>query len=497
MSRLFMVVILAVTTAALWALHAISTEFNLFGMSALPRTLNALAWIASAALAVYVTAQLILQVILAELLEIEPSGLHRGLVVSLLTFLATAVVLGHFQFDISALLTTSAVLSLFVGFATRATLGSLIAGSTLGMDRVIRVGDGLIQGGQPVEIIALNWRSVTGRRPDGTTVLIPNAAIADNAMEVVPGDRPVRVESFVNVPAGVPPQRVSAIVDEVLGDISQLDLTQPIKIAPATFETDRGFLRYVIRYWVRHFAWRGAIENEVMRRMWYAFQREGIPCLGANLDDDLRRINEDALRKAVETALRRRTAAAARSMLAALAEQPKLGHLLLYAPGERITIPARIAAGTFLLVDGELTEAASDFRSAADEPPLPGDDAALTHLSRRVALQHIIERLAERIGPYAEHVVVREAARIVSLNELCEAVAGEIDDEQERAAFLRETQREEEETYKAGSVFGVSQDIAKNFVSKPPMRAVGGAAIVVMPAELPDAAGPKEAATAA
>ena len=159
----------------------------------------------------------------------------------------------------------------------------------------------------------------------------------------------------------------------------------------------------------------------------------------------------------------------------------------LYAPGERITFPGRLEPSAFLLVDGELTEAASNFRSAADESLMPGGDAALNHLSRRVALQHIIQRLAERIGPYAEHAVVAIADRVPSLGEICRIVANEIDDDLEREAFLRETNRDEEQTHRAGSLFDVTRDAAKTIVSKPFMRAVGGAAILALPAEPPAA----------
>lgn len=476
MSRVLALLVLTVTTVALWLMYALLADFSLFGSSMLPRALNALAWIASALLAVYVLAQLILQVILAELLEIEPSGLHRGLVVAVLTFGATAVVLAHFQFDVSALLTTSAVLSLFVGFATRATLGSLIAGSTLGMDRLIRVGDGLIQGGQPVEIVALNWRSVTARRADGGTVLIPNAAIADSTVEVLPGDRPVRMETSITVPAAIPPQRVGAIVDDVLGDLPHIDYGKPIVIAPATFETDRGFLRYVVRYWVRHFARRAATENEILRRLWYAFQREAIPSFGANFDEELRRANDGALHQAIEAALQRRVTPSQRAVLTAMSDQPKTGQLLLYAPGERIVLPARFDGGIFLLVDGELCDAASESQPGQQPERALG-------FARRVALQRIIERLAERIGPYAEYAVMRCADRTVSLNEICETVAAEIDDEPARAAFLSETRQEEEETYKPGALFGAVQDAAKNVVSKPPTRAVGATTILAVTAD--------------
>ena len=83
--------------------------------------------------------------------------------------------------------------------------------------------------------------------------------------------------------------------------------------------------------------------------------------------------------------------------------------------------------------------------------------------------------------------MVAIADRIPSLGEICKMVANEIDDDLEREAFLRETKRDDEETHKAGSVFGVTQDAAKNFVSKPFMRAVGGVTIMAMPAEPPGA----------
>lgn len=486
--RFLIAIVLATITAVLWLLYGFSADYHLFGWTMLPRVLHVLALSATAILGVFAGTQLILRVVLAELLEIEPSGLLRALIVSVLVFAAAASVLGHFSVDLSALLTTSAILSVFIGLATRPTLGSLIAGSTLGMDRVLRVGDGLMQGGQPVEILALNWRSVTGRRLDGSLVLLPNAAIAESVMEVLPHDRPLRVESVISIPAAVAPQRVAALVDEVLGDIAQIDFAQPVSIAPASFDLGSGNLRYAVRYWVVHYASRSAAESTLLCRLWYALQRAGVT-ISPTLADELHRSLDGPVGQAIATALRREPDAPWHAALAALADAPRApGDMLLYAPGERIVLPERHAHCVFLLVDGALTESGADLHLPDATPAAPEAAADSMHSSRRAALQRITEQLARHIGPYAEHVVMTEASRTAGLAAICTAVASEIEDDEARETFLRAVSREEPEIRESGLIFHAARDATGSLVSTPPMRAFGPATVLAFSPDASQAA---------
>ncbi|HXW24688.1 MAG TPA: mechanosensitive ion channel domain-containing protein [Xanthobacteraceae bacterium] len=484
MPRLLTFLLLAGLAAALWFFRTVAVSFDMFGWGASETVLLVLAWIATALLAAFVISQLILHVFIAGFFDVEPSGLHRALVFSLVTFAATAVVLARFGVDVGSLLTTSALLAGFVGLATRATIGSLIAGSTLDMDRTVRVGDAIVQGGESIEILSLDWRSVTGRKPDGSLVVLPNSSIADNTLEVVRGDAPVRSEIVISVPAGVPPGRVSEVVGAVVGDFAQIDFSRPIAIGPANFDAG-GTIKYVLRYWVAHYADRAYVETEVLRRVWYAFQRERIPGLSANLDEELRRVNAASLRAASEALLRQTGSAPLRSALADFfARAGEEGELLLYAPGEKIAVPERLDGCKFLLIDGELRESDHGFSQTPTDGSLRAGDGLPFNLTRRIALNKIAEKLSQHIGPYARVAIEREAARNADLAAVCTALANEIADPQAREAFLRQTREERAPTLRPGVAFGTQRDLSQGLVSKPLMRALGSAILLAIPADV-------------
>lgn len=63
-------------------------------------------------------------------------------------------------FDITALLATSAALSLVVGLALQATLGNLFAGISIELERMVRVGDYVRRRTLAGRVVSLGWRSI-------------------------------------------------------------------------------------------------------------------------------------------------------------------------------------------------------------------------------------------------------------------------------------------------------------------------------------------------
>ena len=70
----------------------------------------------------------------------------------------------------------------------RPELASLMSGLTL--HGLVRAGDAVLLEGEPVEIIRLNWRSVMGRRTNGSAVFVPNARLADGGGACAPSPAP-------------------------------------------------------------------------------------------------------------------------------------------------------------------------------------------------------------------------------------------------------------------------------------------------------------------
>jgi hypothetical protein len=87
---------------------------------------------------------------------------------------------------------------------------------------------------------------------------------------------------------------------------------------------------------------------------------------------------------------------------------------------------------------GESPKAPTAAESTTTRLPLPrGDTAVAGPFSQPDALQRICRELSSYIGPVAEVIVKRAARKCSTSEDLITAVAGEIEDETERARFLR------------------------------------------------------------
>ncbi len=484
MVRYAAIIGLAAMVAGLWALYGLSADYRVFGGVSTASVMIWAAWLATALLLVLVLSRLIVGVGFA-LFDRDATGLQRGIIYAVITFVVLSLILGNLGMNVTAILTTSVLVTAVVGLAMQPTLGGLIAGSALQLDRVLRVGDVIVLNQERIEVVSLTWRSVVGRKHGGALIVIPNARVSDTPMEIVRGDQASYAEISVPAVGTVAPHRVSEALSEAIGDLPFVDPARPVEIAPREYQAIDGFIHHRVGFWVRHSQDVGEAQQMLMARAWYAFQREGIPWRSHALVDDADRAMPDtaafkdkrldqlgALRGAEFQSI-----ALAHGLAADLAGRTiaECGPALCYADGERILRPHRARDySLFLLAEGEVREASgAAWREGAHISS--ERDAMLS--SRGMAIERITSHLARRIGPYAE-TAVREAAA-VDPNPVAvrAAVAAEIEDAPARESFLRSLHFDDDVTYRAGLVFGL-QSGAYRRVSSPPLRAVRRAIVI-------------------
>jgi small-conductance mechanosensitive channel len=472
--------LLAVIAGLLWTSYGYAASYRLFGSAIFAAVFYAAALVSTVALFVFATATLLMRAGFTWLGQPEPTRLQRGLVVAVLTFVGAAVALWHAGFDPRTIVTTSALVSAVVALSVQPMLTSLMSGLTV--HRQIRIGDGVMLDGSPVEITSLDWRSVAGRREDGTIVVVPNGKLADGVLHVLAQDQPTRAEVRLDIPASVSPHRLRKLVAELVYDFEEVDPTQPVVTLPAAYETGRSLtglgspgwswpltsIGYRIQFWVRHYAQRADVEGRVLRRFWYAFQRENITpahdvVLPSAADPDSER-HLNTVMAALSGPSTTLTRDDAKTVMAA-------GETLLYDEGERIVLPGRVTSRVCVLLEGALSGNAAQAAGGH----------ARHELTRAVWLSLIEHALTRRIGPYATWAVERAAAGGVSRAEVCEIVASEIDDATERETFLRETRPSTERVSGPGLRFGCARDAAHRLVATPPLCAVDYALILAVP----------------
>lgn len=454
---------LALLTALLWLSYAFSATYRVFGVVAIMNGLHVAASVATTILVIVAVGHIFMRHAFERMLRAPPTDVQQRLIVVAVCFVILATVLGHLDLGASTVLIIGALLAAIVGLSLQPMLVGLVSG--LAVDRAVKIGDAFVLNGEAVEVTSLDATSVVGLRADGTTIVLPNARFAGDTMEILPHGRSVQVEARFDAPPAMPPHRLQRIVSDLVADLAETDLFQPIVVAPvnpapglpAPAETMP--IRYGVSYSVRNFSDRGTSEARVLRRLWYALRRErGVP--GETSPQDLLRFAADALRTRGEQGVKAETIVEA-------------GEALLYDDGERISLPARLAGRACLLVDGALAETHSN----------PAGGSAGHDLTWDASLGRIKDLLSWRIGPYADYAVDQAAADATSLTAICTTVAAEIEDPAERARFFEAARRPDERIrlHDAGYAFRTRLSQAGRLPSQPPLKAAGHALILAVP----------------
>jgi small-conductance mechanosensitive channel len=187
--------------------------------------------------------------------ELSPTAstrlrLIRRLVYAGIIVIGIALALAQFEAVkrvATAVLASSAVLGLVVGFAARATLANAVAGVLLAITQPIRIGDLVTFDGETgvIEDVRLTYTYV--RTDDGRRIIIPNERLAQNTVQnhtIV--DARVRVEASVWIAREVDAIKALSVLRDDEVDVS---------IA----EIDKDGVRLVAGTWARSAAERGPL----------------------------------------------------------------------------------------------------------------------------------------------------------------------------------------------------------------------------------------------
>ncbi len=208
--------------------------------------------------------------------ECPLTRLSRGLL-RLIVMLGVAFILIKYQmkFDIAVLLTSTAILTGVIGFAMQGVLGNLLAGMSLHASRSVSIGDWIEVDGEIGKVILVNWRETRVRTLGGHIVIVPNGRLADLTIRNFSSPTTLRRHKVA----------VAASYGDKPGDVieSLIEAAQSVPMvekrpAPDAYVT--GFkdfcIEYVLRFWSRQYEQRVMIEGNVMRMIWYKFNRRGI-----------------------------------------------------------------------------------------------------------------------------------------------------------------------------------------------------------------------------
>lgn len=223
---------------------------------------------------------------LAEGLFVESFRLFRGVVpltrlsrglLRLAIMLGVAFMIIKYQlgFNISVLLTSTAIVTGVIGFAMQGVLGNLLAGMSLHACRSMAVGDWVEVEGTVGQVVLVNWRETRLRTTGGHIVIVPNGKLAEQTIRNFSSPTSLRRHS-VPVAASygdAPGDVIAALVEAAKCSPDVL----PHPAAKAQITGFKDFcIEYMLVFWSKTYERRLDVEGEVMRQIWYKFNRRGI-----------------------------------------------------------------------------------------------------------------------------------------------------------------------------------------------------------------------------
>ena len=265
--------------------------------------------------------------------------------------------------ELGSLVATSAVITAVLAFSMQDTLGNVLGGLVLQLDRSVRVGDWMRVEQATGRVVEIGWRHTAIQTRDRETVIVPNGWLVKNRFSVIGarGDPlPVwRRWVRVNVDLAAPPGDVCRVLEEAIRNAGiPLVGTDPPPDAVLLELTPR-YGSYAIRYWLENPAHDDPTDSRVREHLVAALARNGMR-IGAPYSEQMNLSDDEAHRNAERMRERSRRLDALHrvelfSMLSTEERDLLVDHLVRapFVAGDVMTRQGAVAHWLYLMVQGE------------------------------------------------------------------------------------------------------------------------------------------------
>lgn len=189
------------------------------------------------------------------------------------------VAAGVFKFDLTAVLTSSAIFSLILGLALQDTLGNLFSGVALQIDKPFEIGDWLeiIQGHDRIigQVQEITWRATYLLGFGDETILIPNRTIAQSQMLIFSkNQRPPRFNQVLKLEYGTDLDLIKSII---LNNLKQhiSVLTEP-ESRVLVMESNESWLLIKFFYSITDYGLRYRVQDQILKGILRDFEIQKI-----------------------------------------------------------------------------------------------------------------------------------------------------------------------------------------------------------------------------
>jgi MscS family membrane protein len=201
----------------------------------------------------------------------------RRLLQIILVMIALIIILGHFEADVSALVTTLGVGSLAIALAAQETLSDTIAGFVIMVDRPYRIGDRIeIQDLNTWgDVVDVGLRSTRIRTRDNRMVIVPNSVIGKSLIvnHSYP-DTTYRLEIHIGVAYGTDLEHARETIIKAVRGVEGVLADHPVEALFLEFGDSALIFR--VRWWLDSYVDTRRMFDRVNTAMYNALQKEGI-----------------------------------------------------------------------------------------------------------------------------------------------------------------------------------------------------------------------------
>jgi len=196
-------------------------------------------------------------------------------VVVLLSLLSRAGV------GIGQLITTSAILTAVIGLSMQDTLGNIMAGMALQLEKTIAVGDWVKIDQTVGRVTEIRWRHTSIETRNWDTVIVPNSQLIKSQVTIMGrrASQPLQHRQWVyfNVDFRYSPTQVIHAVTEALTGEPIENVSSDPKPNCILFDIKESFCYYAVRYWLTNLAVDDPTDSRMRTIVYFALKRAGIP----------------------------------------------------------------------------------------------------------------------------------------------------------------------------------------------------------------------------
>jgi small-conductance mechanosensitive channel len=181
----------------------------------------------------------------------------------------------EFGLKLTGILTSSAIVSVIIGFALQDTLANIIAGVVMHIEKPFDLNDWVKIGDKEGEVVETSWKATRLKTLEGNYIIIPNTIISKEI--IVNYYKPTKAHALsfnIGLDYDVPPSKVKETALKTIDDCSNV-----LKIpAPAVIVTEFGnsAIQYTIKIWIDNHSIHKIIQDEIMTKLWYSMKRNDI-----------------------------------------------------------------------------------------------------------------------------------------------------------------------------------------------------------------------------